>query len=160
MSGMRHRSRIAALGALLAGMLAALCVAPAAGAATPCGKKVLDDWADNSRIDGVYALHCYEEGIDAIPADIRDYTNAAEVISRAFQSRTGRRLAIRERENGSDGGPPEPPLVDTSSSSSSLPVPLLVLGGMSLALLGAGGLGYVSRRRHQIGDVGDNGERP
>jgi chromosome segregation ATPase len=30
---------------------------------------------------------------------------------------------------------------------SSVPVPLLVLGGMSLALLAAGGLGYLSRRR-------------
>jgi LPXTG-motif cell wall-anchored protein len=28
-----------------------------------------------------------------------------------------------------------------------VPVPLLVLGGLSLALLAAGGLGYVSRRR-------------
>ena len=29
-----------------------------------------------------------------------------------------------------------------------MPIPLLVLGGMSLALLAAGGLGYLSRRRH------------
>jgi len=38
------------------------------------------------------------------------------------------------------------PDVDTSSPSS-VPIPLLVLGGMSILLLGAGGLGYVSRRR-------------
>ncbi len=37
---------------------------------------------------------------------------------------------------------------DVSSDPSSIPIPLLVLGGMSLALLGAGGLGYLSRRRH------------
>ncbi len=36
---------------------------------------------------------------------------------------------------------------DVTSDPSSLPIPLLVLGGMSLALLGAGGLGYLSRRR-------------
>jgi hypothetical protein len=152
---MRHRSRIAALGALLA-VLATACVAPNAGAATACGKKVLDDWSDNSRIDGVYSLHCYEEGIDAIPADIRDYTNAAEVISRAFQSRTGRQLAIRERENGgSKREASDPPLVDASSS---VPVPLLVLGGMSLALLAAGGLGYVARRRQPLDDGADDEE--
>jgi hypothetical protein len=42
------------------------------------------------------------------------------------------------------------PEVDTSAATS-IPVPLLVLGGMSVALLAAGGLGYASRRR-QAGD--------
>jgi hypothetical protein len=49
------------------------------------------------------------------------------------------------------------PDVDTSGPSS-VPIPLLVLGGMSILLLGAGGLGYVSRRRqaaHADG-VGDD----
>ena len=47
------------------------------------------------------------------------------------------------------------PKVDTSGPSS-VPVPLLVLGGLSLALLAAGGLGYVSRRRQaaHADDVG------
>jgi hypothetical protein len=49
------------------------------------------------------------------------------------------------------------PDVDTSSPSS-VPIPLLVLGGMSILLLGAGGLGYVSRRRQaaHADDVGDD----
>ena len=46
-----------------------------------------------------------------------------------------------------DGDPGQvAPEVDTSSPSS-VPIPLLVLGGMSILLLAAGGLGYVSRRR-------------
>ena len=40
----------------------------------------------------------------------------------------------------------ESPEVNTSSPSS-VPIPLLVLGGMSLLLLAAGSLGYLSRRR-------------
>lgn len=44
------------------------------------------------------------------------------------------------------GDPRAAPEVDTSSPSS-VPIPLLVLGGMSILLLGAGGLGYLSRRR-------------
>jgi len=57
--------------------------------------------------------------------------------------------------NGSDGGGSTEaggddgqvtPGVDTSGPSS-VPIPLLVLGGMSILLLGAGGLGYLSRRR-------------
>jgi uncharacterized membrane protein YgcG len=49
---------------------------------------------------------------------------------------------------GNGGGDPGQvaPEVDTSSPSS-VPIPLLVLGGMSILLLAAGGLGYVSRRR-------------
>jgi hypothetical protein len=49
------------------------------------------------------------------------------------------------------------PDVDTSSPSS-VPIPLLVLGGMSILLLGAGGLGYLSRRRQaaHADDVGDD----
>jgi hypothetical protein len=47
-----------------------------------------------------------------------------------------------------------------TSSASSVPVPLLVLGSMSLLLLGAGGLGYLSRRRQnaRADDFGDPGE--
>lgn len=43
------------------------------------------------------------------------------------------------------------PDIDTSATTS-VPVPLLVLGGMSMALLAAGGLGFVSRRRHGLDD--------
>jgi hypothetical protein len=49
--------------------------------------------------------------------------------------------------------------VDTSGPSS-VPIPLVVLGGMSLALLAAGALGYASRRRQagreQHDDDGDD----
>ncbi|HEU5207607.1 MAG TPA: hypothetical protein VFT94_08375 [Gaiellaceae bacterium] len=67
-------------------------------------------------------------------------------------------------ENGSSSGSGEDdpggqaaPEVDTSSPSS-VPVPLLVLGGMSILLLGAGGLGYLSRRRQaaHADDFGDD----
>jgi hypothetical protein len=53
------------------------------------------------------------------------------------------------------------PSVNTSSSSS-VPIPLLVLGGMSILLLAAGGLGYVSRRRQAVhaDDTDDSGNPP
>jgi len=60
-------------------------------------------------------------------------------------------------ESGPDGTGQVLPEVDTSGPSS-VPVPLLVLGGLSLALLAAGGLGYVSRRRQaaHADDVGSD----
>ena len=156
--------------ALAVSALAALSTASPAGAATECGKKVLADWFDNGRIDRLYPLNCYEEAIDAIPDDLRDYADAEEVITRALQAALSGNLApggadptpndddpTNPGSNGgngsggsggdSGGNPQAAPGVDTSGPSS-VPIPLLVLGGMSLALLAAGGLGYLSRRRN------------
>jgi hypothetical protein len=135
--------------ALLASALVVLVVGVApAGATSPCAKKVLADWFDNSRIDGVYALHCYQEAIDAVPPEIRDYSDAQDVIAQAMRKQTGRHVAISAPSPGStkDQTPVTPPIVNTSAPSS-VPLPLYVLGGIALALLAAGGVGYVSRRR-------------
>jgi hypothetical protein len=162
---------------------ASLTVVASAGAATPCGKKVLGDWFDNGRIDRLYPYNCYEEAIDAIPPDIGPYSDAEDVITRALQSALDGNLAPGGKDptpgdgnsgsgngNGGNGGsggtggsngsgsPQAAPDVDTSGPSS-VPIPLLVLGGMSVALLAAGGLGYVARRRHAAhadDDVGDD----
>jgi hypothetical protein len=136
-------------------LVVALGAASPAGAATPCGKKVLGDWFDNGRIDRLYPLNCYEEAIDAIPPDIRDYADAQDVITRALQAALHGKLARGGSEdpspdgtgtNGGDSSAQGAPGVDTSSPSS-VPIPLLVLGGMSIVLLAAGGIGYFSRRR-------------
>jgi hypothetical protein len=171
-----HRLRRAVPALLvLAASAVALTIASTAGAATPCGKKVLGDWFDNGRIDRLYKLNCYEEAIDAIPPDLRDYADAEEVITRALQAALHGRLAPGgddpSPEDGSgsgtgtgsggaggDGSTAQgAPAVDTSGPSS-VPIPLLVLGGMSIALLAAGGLGYLSRRRHaaESDDAGDD----
>ncbi|HET8968616.1 MAG TPA: hypothetical protein VFN06_04245, partial [Gaiellaceae bacterium] len=160
--------------ALVVSVFAALSTASPAGAATECGKKVLADWFDNGRIDRLYPLNCYEEAIDAIPDDLRDYADAEDVITRALQAALRGELAPggvdptpidddptapgADGGNGSGNGgaggdgdsgsnPQAAPDVDTSGPSS-VPIPLLVLGGMSIALLAAGGLGYLSRRRN------------
>jgi hypothetical protein len=137
--------------------------------ATPCGDKVLADWFDNGRIDRLYPLHCYEDAIDAIPNDLRDYANAEEIISRALQAAVGGKLAPGGPDPSPDdgtiggGGGSDPgdgdgsvasPDVDTTGLSS-VPIPLIILGLMSLALLAAGGLGYL-RRRH-VGHDDDDG---
>jgi hypothetical protein len=175
----RHR-RVLALGALI-GVVAASVVAlaqPAAAMASPCGDKVLADWFDNGRIDRLYPAHCYEDAIDAIPRDLRDYANAEEVILRALQSSLRGELdpggpdpsPDGPGDNGGGGGgtpPADPgggegtpevaPEVDTTGLSS-VPIPLIVLAGMSVALLTAGGLGYL-RRRHAV-DGPDGPEDP
>ena len=172
---------------LVLSAVASLSVASTASATTKCGQQVLADWYDNGRIDKLYPLNCYEEAIDGIPDDIGPYVDAEEVITRALQGALrgevvqggcdpsadgskddcARQLGGSSNggnggqgENGSgedDPGPLAAPEIDTSSPSS-VPVPLLVLGGMSILLLGAGGLGYLSRRRQaaHADDFGDD----
>ena len=151
-------------------------------AAASCGKKVIDDWYDNGRVDGSYPLHCYDDAIDALPRDVRDYSSAKDDIERALQARmngqgappatsdptpggTGDEPGTDEPGettggettggSGSDGpskpgdesGVPEAGAGDVdTASSSSVPVPLLVLAGLALLLVAAGSIGYLARR--------------
>ncbi len=85
---------LAALLALVASAFVALAL-PGPAMASVCGDKVLADWFDNGRIDRLYQAHCYEEAIDAIPDDLRDYANAEEIISRALQASLAERARSR-----------------------------------------------------------------
>jgi hypothetical protein len=104
---------------------------PALGASA-CATAVLRDWSEDGRVAPKYSLPCYEEAIDALPTDIRDYTNAEDAISRALSS------AVRTSN-------PAPPAADQSARS--VPLPLIALTALALSVLGAGSLGYVARRR-------------
>jgi hypothetical protein len=159
---------LAALLAVVASALLALGSPSTAAGQADCAQQVLQDWSDNGRVDKLYPPHCYEEAIDKIPADLAPYVDAEQVITRALQSALNRELApggcdptpdgdsndCRGIPSGSGGnggsagggGNEAAPEVDPSGASS-IPVPLLVLGGMSVALLAAGGIGYLSRRR-------------
>ena len=157
-----YRAALASAGVFGLLALTVLGFASPARATPACGAKVLADWYDNGRVDRVYDLRCYEQAIDAIPSEIRDYSDAEEVITRALQA-AGRNKLPRSRvktpgdDANDDSGPGETkaaPKVDTSAPSA-VPLPLVVLGAMSLALLGAGGLGYLSRRR-QIAEIDDS----
>jgi hypothetical protein len=116
-----------------------------ASAGVSCGETVLTDWSDNGRLDGLYPLHCYDEAITAMPADLRDYTDASDVIQRGLTA------ALRAAPEKMEAKPiRDAEAAAQSSGPSSLPVPLLLLFGGALAVLAVGGLGYVSRRRRRF----------
>ena len=147
-------------------------VAPAAGAAPSCGRQVIDDWYDDGRIDGTYALHCYDDAIESLPRDVRDYSSARRTSSARSRrscaaSRPRPRRPIRPRRTApgrdaaaaaadataaGDDPPPtdEPPATrrapPVGESASSVPVPLLVLAGLALLLVAGGSAGYLVRR--------------
>jgi hypothetical protein len=110
-------------------------------AATACANQILRDWSADGYVTKKYALPCYEEAIDALPTDIRDYTNAEDVITRALSSAV--------RSSGSSGGAAEPP----ASARDTGPVPFAA-AGLALVVLAAGGTGYVVRRRRSQHGLG------
>ena len=71
---------------LLAVAAAALVTVAPAAAAPSCGRAVIDDWYDDGRVDGTYELHCYDDAIEILPRDVRDYSSAKEDIQRALQA--------------------------------------------------------------------------
>ncbi|HET6682595.1 MAG TPA: hypothetical protein VFG75_02775 [Gaiella sp.] len=173
------------LPALVLGLvLATLALAgPAAAASKSCADQVVADWYGDGRVDKVFPAHCYQEAIRSLPVDVLDYSNAKEDILRALafarkgENDPGPTGGSQPTGNG-PGTPttettPEPPdtshpgpeggtgtdandTVDTSGPSS-VPIPLLILGGLALLLLAAGGAGYLSRRSQARRDGGPPG---
>lgn len=109
-----------------------------------CSARVLVDWSDNGRIDRVYALPCYEEAIATLPTDIRDYTNAQDVIDRAMTT------AVRGEPGGPLGGAHARRASSADptdmSGAAPVPLPLLVMFGLAVVLVVAGALSRVARR--------------
>lgn len=131
-------------------------VAPAAGA-TPCWKKVVQDWYADERIDGRYSAACLNEARRRVPEDVKVYSSFDEQARQARQQ-TGRRLAsaggstTRERSGGPQvSESPDRGLFKqafdktTPRNADSVPLPLLILAGLALLLIAAGAAGLVAR---------------
>jgi hypothetical protein len=160
---------------------------PGAAAPKSCADQVVADWYGDGRVDKVFPLHCYQEAIRSLPVDVLDYSNAKEDILRALAfarkgekdpgasggsqptgngpSDPGAPGADPGTDPGTDPGHPgdeggtgtdAADAVDTSGPSS-VPLPLLILGGLALLLLAAGGAGYLSRRSQARRDGGPPG---
>lgn len=91
---------------LLAALAAAFSLSAAspgvAGAATPCWKKVINDWSDHGgTIAGDYSPHCLRVAIKNAPEDLRDYSSIIDDISALLYDAGG----PRGGNNGTNGGP-------------------------------------------------------
>jgi hypothetical protein len=82
-SPLKQAVRLLVVAAALAGAFVAH-PAPAA-AASPCWKVLLNDWYDG-RIDHTYPVHCYQDALKHLPADVQTYSSAHDDIQRALQS--------------------------------------------------------------------------
>ena len=72
--------------ACLAVAAASLTAALPAGATSTdaCAQRVIRDWYDGGRVDGVYPLRCYRAAITALPEDVLQYSDARSEIERAL----------------------------------------------------------------------------
>jgi hypothetical protein len=154
-----------ALIGVLAGLAAALVAPSTAGAATPCWKRVINQWLDNKPIATTYKPSCYQQALKNIPEDLRDYSDIGDAINAALQaslrgdkgggtgaatpsgsgssnsSSGGSTTNNPESKNRSLQGVPKPSMyrkaIDNlgTTKADSLPIPLLVLAGLGTALL-------------------------
>lgn len=146
----------------------------AAAAAKPCWKRLINDWYDG-RIDETYPARCYRDALRNLPEDVDAYSTARDDIERALLSAARRKGGPLDPDDPIPPGPGNqnapnaqgnddeeeaaPPLPGGGggdnggileafrpSSADEIPVPLLVLGGLAVVLLGAAAASFVARK--------------
>jgi hypothetical protein len=144
---------------VFAGAVAAATFGVGTAQASKCSNALIHDWYVDGRIDQTYAVHCYREALKDIPEDQLVYGTLRDDLNRALQT------AIRDTN-----GPLDPEQLIPGANpggggggsgdgffhwlakavgpdtANSIPVPLLVLGGLALALMAAAGVSFFARR--------------
>jgi hypothetical protein len=89
--------RLVLVAAFLALATAAIAApqASARASAAPCWKKLISDWYDG-RIDNSYELHCYKDALRHLPDDVKTYSDAVDVITRALADATRGKTKVDE----------------------------------------------------------------
>jgi hypothetical protein len=132
--------------------------------ASKCSDALIHDWYVDGRIDNTYEVHCYREALKDIPEDQIVYGTLRDDLTRALESVirnhhghvTGLTLVPGngggDGPGGAAGGKHDKGLFHWlaqkfgPSSANSVPIPLLVLGGLALALIAAAGVSFFARR--------------
>jgi hypothetical protein len=130
-----------------ASVVALVLISPAP-AASSCATRVLRDWSDDGHVASKYSLPCYEEAIEALPTDLRDYTNAEDVITRALTS-AARAVGTESAAPTSAASTPA-----VGSADRTPPRALAAAASIAVLLLGAGAAGHVLRRRRPADRAG------
>lgn len=133
-----------------------------------CSKALVHDWLVDGRVDRTYPVHCYREALKTIPEDQLVYGTLRDDLNRALQN------TIRENNGDVNNDTPVPGFIALGggggggdgpsgtggtggvfhwvahtlgpNTAESVPVPLLVLGGLALALIAAAGISFFARR--------------
>jgi hypothetical protein len=163
--------------ALLLPFSAPASASASAASATPCWQLVMNQWYQGE-IKSIFPLDCYHQAISHLPTDIQVYSSAREDITKALQAAVAydARLKaasqtttsagattttpkkpvvpiIKTHGPGTGGASSLPNIINSASpgGASSFPLPLLILGGLAILLVAAGGIGLLIRRRQSGG---------
>jgi hypothetical protein len=150
-----------------------------AAAATPCWKLLMNEWY-SGRIVHIYPIPCYRQAIQHLPTDVQVYSSAREDIQHALALAIAHQknptspaptLTVAgavvhgttttvASATGVPGNKPPPGPIPTAIANSSpggatsFPLPLIILGGLAIVLLAAGGIGLLIRRSQGRGGSG------
>ena len=106
----------------------------------------------------MYPLHCYNDAIGHVPEDLRVYSSIVDDIVAARQQvvRSGQKVRVtaghtKANPNQKTAQPNQALFKEAFNkigprNADSVPLPLLILGGLSLLLIAAGAAGLISRR--------------
>jgi len=152
--------------------------------ASACSGALIRDWYVDGRIDNTYPVHCYREALKDIPEDQIVYGTLRDDLNRALA------LVISDHNGSAGPNTPVPGAGDDGpngtgstsdsgkhdegffgwvakkfgpSTADSVPVPLLVLGGLALALIAAAAVSFFARRvqaKRAAGDPPPHGPLP
>jgi len=132
-----------------------------------CSQKLIHDWYIDGRVDNTYPVHCYREALKNIPEDQVVYGTLRQDLTRALQSAirqhgghvTGNTLVVPLGGSSNGGNGPNGAGATSSggvfhwlaqklgpSTADSIPIPLLILGGLAFALIVAAGVSLLARR--------------
>ena len=142
--------------------------------ASACSSALIRDWYVDGRIDNTYQVHCYREALKDIPEDQLIYGTLRDDLTRALAG------VIATHHGNITGATPVPPDDGGSgpnsgstsgkhdegffhwlakkigpSTANSVPVPLLLLGGLALALIAAAAISFGARRYQARKDQSD-----
>jgi hypothetical protein len=133
-----------------------------------CSKALVHDWLVDGRVDKTYPVHCYREALKTIPEDQLVYGTLRDDLNRALANTIRKHNGHVNNDTpvpgvggggGGGGGGAGPGGTGGSggvfhwlahtlgpNTANSVPVPLLVLGGLALALMAAAGISFFARR--------------
>lgn len=146
-----------------------------ADASSPCRNKIYNDWYKDGQIASTYPLGCYRDALTHVRQGDAVYTSLEDDIRAALQAaiarRHGKKVAAQvghkfasrpvlvdqhAKKNSKSIASADPgkgdthdavAVSDTSTASSGVPLPLILLGALALLLIAAGGVGVLIRRR-------------
>jgi hypothetical protein len=152
---------------LFAAAAAAVTFGVGTAQASTCSDALIHDWYVDGRIDNTYQVHCYREALRDIPEDQIVYGTLREDLTRALENVIDRHhghvtaaTVVPGNGNGGGNGPDGGATGGKHdegffhwlagkigpSTADSVPVPLLVLGGLALALIAAAAISFAARR--------------